>query len=86
MKLGIRFYGCVLAASILLIAGWWQDTTLFDRCCKQRPLWYKGLRMVDGKMERRWIAICNSCGAEANDPDALDCMIKWNKMMRGIKR
>ena len=64
---------------------WGHDTTLFDRCCEEHPLVCIGLRIVDGKLERRWIAGCHSCGAEVNSLDILDCMIKWNKMIRGVK-
>jgi len=46
---------------------------------------YKGGRIIYGKMERLWVSMCRSCGAEACAPDPIDCMIKWNKMTRGIK-
>jgi hypothetical protein len=64
---------------------WWPDTTLYDTCCGERPCVYKGGRIIYGKMEPLYITECYKCGAEASAPDPLDCMIKWNKMMRGIK-
>lgn len=64
---------------------WWEDTSLFDPCCDERPCVYKGGRIIYGKMQSLYIVECYQCGAEASATDPLDCMIKWNKMMRGVK-
>lgn len=64
---------------------WLEDTSLFDTCCGERPCVYKGGRIICGKMEPLYITECYSCGAEASALDPLECMIKWNKMIRGVK-
>ncbi len=64
---------------------WWLETSLYDRCCGERPRVSRDWRMSRHGLRRRYVAACPSCGAEATASHAIDALTRWNQMQRGIR-